>query len=526
MLGTMSLPRGPAALLALIAASGHSTVSERTYDYTGSDLMTTRRSFLVTTGSAVVGAFPSAPALIRSVVGGSQQQEIIHHGAGELARMIRGRQLSAEEVVVAHLNRIEVVNPTLNAVVQLRAEAAVEEARAADRELAAGRTRGPLHGVPMTLKDSIDTADLVTTGGTLGRQSFVPERDATVTTRLRDAGAILLGKTNTPEMTWSGETENLVYGRTANPYDVSRTPGGSSGGPAAIVAAFGSPFDIGSDTGGSIRWPAHCCGITGIKPTSGRVPRTGHIVSFEGVLQSLTQLGPMARTVDDLSLILQVIAGPDGIDPFVADRPLDDPGRVALGELRVAFYTDNGIATPTPEISAMVRDTARALRDIGARVSEARPPGVDSDELFGRLVNGDIGWLTRMLERAGTTEHGFSYLDSIEPMAVDEYTAVVEEWDAYRSRMLLWMSDYDVILTPTAPTPATRHGDYVGDETETYLGHYNLVGWPSASVRAGTSPEGLPLGVHIVGSPWQSDVVLAVAKMVESEFGPWPGLPL
>ena len=162
--------------------------------------MPTRRSFLVTTGSAVVAAFPNAPAIIRSVVRESQQQEIIRHSAGELARMIRGREVSAEEVVVAHLDRIQAVNPTLNAVVQLRADGAIEDARAADRELAAGRTRGPLHGVPMTLKDSIDTADLVTTGGTLGRQSFVPERDATVTTRLRDAGAILLGKTNTPEV--------------------------------------------------------------------------------------------------------------------------------------------------------------------------------------------------------------------------------------------------------------------------------------------------------------------------------------
>src|SRR5262245_36613031 len=234
--------------------------------------------------------------------------ELIYGSASALACAIRAKEVSAAEVVQAYIQRIEAVNPQLNAVVQLRAEAAQAEARAADAALARGQIIGPLHGVPMTIKDSLDTAGVITTGGTKGRAAFVPAQDATVVARLRAAGAILLGKTNTPELTLAGETDNLIYGRTNNPYDLSRTPGGSSGGAAAIVAAGGAPFDIGSDTAASIRWPAHCCGIAGIKPTAGRVPRTGHIIPFGlGARDMLTQNGPMARFVEDLSLILPII---------------------------------------------------------------------------------------------------------------------------------------------------------------------------------------------------------------------------
>ena len=229
----------------------------------------------------------------------------------------------------ALLSRIEQVNGELNAVVQLSAQGAQTEAEAADAQLARGAVRGPLHGVPITIKDSLDTAGIVSTGGTTGRREFVPDHDATVVRRLREADAIILGKTNTPELTLSFETDNQVYGRTDNPFDVARTSGGSSGGAAAIIAAGGSPLDIGSDTGGSIRVPAHCCGITGLRPTSGRVPRTGHIVPYGlGSLDSLTTLGPMARRVEDLALTLPVISGVDWRDPTVVPLPLGDPKEV------------------------------------------------------------------------------------------------------------------------------------------------------------------------------------------------------
>ena len=228
--------------------------------------------------------------------------DIVSASATRLAAAIRRREVSCIEVVEACIQHIQRVNPHVNAVVQLTSDRARAEAKARDRALARREHVGPLHGVPITIKDSFDVAGVVSTAGTTGRRAFVPASDAIAVARMRAAGAILLGKTNCPELTLSYETDNLVYGRTSNPYDFTRTSGGSSGGAAAIIAAGGVSLDIGSDTGGSIRVPSHFCGIAGIKPTSGRVPRTGHIMPAEGVLQSLTQIGPMARFVDDLIL--------------------------------------------------------------------------------------------------------------------------------------------------------------------------------------------------------------------------------
>ena len=218
----------------------------------------------------------------------------------------------------------------------------------------------------MTLKDSLDTEGVVTTYATLGRRTFVPERDSTVAARLRSAGAILLGKTNTPEFTLAGESDNLVYGRTNNPYGLDRTPGGSSGGAGAIVAAGGSAFDIGSDTGGSIRLPAHFNGIAGIKPNSGRVPRTGHAVPYGmGATDAYTQNGPMARYVEDLALTLPIISGSDWEDPAIVPMPLGDPTDVDLGSLRVAFYTSSeGFKAPTQETIDAVESAIKVVSDV------------------------------------------------------------------------------------------------------------------------------------------------------------------
>ena len=250
--------------------------------------------------------------------------EIYYSSVRALASAIRSRDVSSVEVVQAFLDRIESVNPQLNAVVALAGDEALDAARAADVKLSRGEATGPLHGVPMTIKDSIDTAGIVTTYGTKGRSTFVPEKDATVVSRLKSSGAILMGKTNTPEFTLSYETSNNIYGVTNNPYDLTRTPGGSSGGASAILAAGGSPFDIGSDYGGSIRLPSHCTGIAGIKPTSGRVPRTGHGFPFGGLLDAFQQLGPMARHVTDLSLLLPILAGPDWVDPYIVPMSLQN----------------------------------------------------------------------------------------------------------------------------------------------------------------------------------------------------------
>src|SRR5262245_7908407 len=329
----------------------------------------TRRAFLHAAAGAASGLLAAA-----------HSDEITFSSAALLARMIREKKISAGEAARAFIARIEKVNPKLNAVVQTCFERALEEAKAADELQSRGQTKGPLHGVPMTIKDSIDTAGVISTGGTVGRMRYVPEKDATVVARLRAAGAILLGKTNTPEFTLAGggiagvgTTANIIYGISRNHYDPSRSTSGSSGGAGAIVAAGGSAFDIGSDWGGSIRGPAHANGIAGMKPTSGRVPRTGHIVDYGGVFDSWQQLGPLARRVEDLILIMPLIVGPDFRDAGIIPVPWNDPNRVEISKLRVAFYPENGIAETTQETKETVRRAARHMEEAGCRVREAYP---------------------------------------------------------------------------------------------------------------------------------------------------------
>ena len=456
---------------------------------------------------------------------------LYYSGAQSLADSIRSGDLASEEVVNTLLRRIEEVNPALNAVVQLAAEAAIARAREADISLSRGESWGPLHGVPMTIKDSLDTAGVISTGGTMGRASFVPEQDATVVARLRDAGAILLGKTNTPEPTLSFETDNLVYGRTNNPYAPERTSGGSSGGAAAIVAAGGSPFDIGSDYGGSIRLPAHFCGIAGIKPGAGRVPRTGHIYPFGGLQDSLQQIGPLARYVDDLMLLLPLIMGPDWIDPGVVHQPWSNPREVDLSTLRVSFHTDNGVMTPTPETVQTVNSVMQALASQVATVEERRPAGVEQGFEIGLGVyfwDGGAA-VSRLLRDAGTTEHTLQESMSSPPAEPAQLDQAIADWYDWRSRMLSFMADNDVIVCPVNALPAVPHGAAASMEALrafSYTMTYNLTGWPGVVVRAGTSPEGLPIGVQIVTRPGQEDVALAVAKSVETSLGGFQPPPL
>ena len=450
--------------------------------------------------------------------------------ASSIARSIRSKAVSSEEVVRAHLDRIEAVNPTLNAVVQLRDEAALVEARAADASIARREQIGPLHGVPMTIKDSIDTQGVITTGGTQGRTSFVPEKDATVVARLRQAGAILMGKTNTPELTLAGETDNLVYGRTNNPFDPQLTPGGSSGGAAAIVASGGSPFDLGSDTGGSIRQPAHYCGIVGCKPTTGRVPCSGHIASYDlGVVSEFTQIGPLARSVEDMRLILPIIAGPDWRDPSVVDMPLGDAEAVNLAELRGAFYTDNKIVTPTPEIAQAVRHAVELLGEVGVSLQEDLPePVATTGELWRDLLVADGGaWIRRMLDEAGTSQAHPLLVDRFlksDQITAAEYTAMLSEVARVRSTMLRFIASYDFIICPTNAFAAQPHGQNAArGDGYSYTRIYNLTGWPAIVIRGGTSPEGLPFGLQIVARPWREDVAFAVAAHLEKALGEWPG---
>jgi amidase len=457
--------------------------------------------------------------------------DILCNSATTLAHAIRSKKVSSREMVEAHLGRIEEVNPKLNAVVQLAAARALSEAERADSALARGEILGVLHGVPITLKDSIDTEGIVTTGGTEGRSGYIPATDATVAARLRAQGAVLMGKTNTPELTLAGETDNLVYGRTNNPYDLSRSPGGSSGGAAAIIASCGSPLDIGSDTGGSIRAPSHFCGIAGIKPTSGRVPRTGHIVPYGmGAVDALTQLGPMARYVEDLALVLSIIAGADDRDPGIIPMPsMGGPGCIDMAGLRVAVHTNNGVMEPTRETVRTVENAAVALKDAGVAIESKCPKAIaENADLPSDLMSADgRAWTRRLLEKAGTKEvHPWlvKRLDDANTVSAARLTEILEKLDAYRSDMLGFMQDYDAILCPACVFPALPHGASLADDKAkgfSYTNAYNLTGWPGAVVRAGVSDEGMPIGIQIVAKPWREDVALALCGSIEASLGGW-----
>ena len=423
--------------------------------------------------------------------------EVWSQGAVELAGLIRRRTVSVVEVVESFLRRIEAVNPAINAVVTLAADSAIDEARAADRSIAAGMVAGPLHGVPFTAKDVFETARVETRAGLSERVGIVPGEDAVAVARLRGAGAILLGKTNVPPGGSGGVTDNSVDGRTRNPFDLERSVAGSSGGEAAIQGAGGSPVGLGSDSGGSLRVPAHYCGIATLKPTTGRVPNTGALEHQGGLSDSRTQIGPLSRFVQDLAPTLSIIAGPDSRDSAVVPVPLGDPGAVRLGGLRVTFYTDDGETPTTPDTAAAVREAAEALRQSGARVTERCPANVGRDAL-------DV---TRRYWAWDDLEGGKS-------------VQLLADWDRFRTDMLTFMDSVDLVLCPSAPTPAPPHGE--GLETMfNYTLPYSLTGQPCVVVPSGRSRDGLPIGVQVVGRVWREDQAVAAARTIESTVGGW-----
>jgi amidase len=452
--------------------------------------------------------------------------ELVFRSATWMASAIRKREISSSELIEAHLQHIEKTNPPLNAVVRVLAEHAREEARAADAAFARGETKGPFHGVPMTVKDAWEVAGVPSTGGTLGRADFLPQRDATVIARMRAVGAIAIGMTNLPELSFAFESDNLVHGRSNNPYNLARTPGGSGGGGGAAIAAGMSPIEIGADMGGSIRLPSAFCGIAGIRPTTGRCPMTGYFPPALGWIRMVTDAGPMARTVDDLELTLTMVAGPDWIDSAVHPAPLATTAKVNLKGLRVAVHTENGIIPARPDVAKVVRSAAKSLADAGAIVEEAIPTGIErSLELFLGLATADAGaGIRAALHIAGTKQtsillEGF-FATANQPKSAAEFEHLLVALDFYRSAMLGFMRNYDLIVCPVNAQPAMPHGSTPENLAAfSYTIAHNLTGWPGASVRCGTSEEGLPIGVQCVAQPWREEVALAAVKHLESSMG-------
>jgi Asp-tRNA(Asn)/Glu-tRNA(Gln) amidotransferase A subunit family amidase len=449
-----------------------------------------------------------------------------------MASLLRSGSISSTELVEAHLDHIERVNPHLNAFTMLFAN----EARAAARRADQGLKQGPLHGVPVTVKDSFDIAGFPTRVGSYFSSEAPVAEDSAVVARLRRAGAIILGKTNTPEFLTSYETDNFLTGRTNNPWDVERTPGGSSGGEAAAIAACCSPGGVGSDGGGSIRVPAHFCGIVGLKTTPGRVSRVGH--RPEEPPTGLGVIGPLARTVADARLLFEVLAGYDDRDPFSAPVALQEAN---LDGLRIGLLEQFYDVPVQPAVRQALRAAAAALASLGFAVDEFRVDGLErapnlwsflfselparamKDRIVGR--ESEAHWtstenLDRALERPPAS--GWQVMDTLSAR------------DAMRRRLLEQMRKVPVLLLPVSSIAAFQHRNRRFDTETKPIGlfqammsatTFNLLGLPGLAIPFGMSENGLPVGVQLVGRPWEEERLLELGVRLEEARGKFPSPP-
>ena len=455
-------------------------------------------------------------------------KEIIFSDATKLAELIRTKEVSPVEVVQAHLDRIAAVNPKINAIVTL-ADGALKAAKAAEAAVLAGDEIGPLHGVPFTVKDSIDTADVATQRGSPIFKGRVPDVDATSVARMKKAGGILLAKTNLPEFSYWIESDNLLSGRSNNPWDVTRTPGGSSGGESAAIAAGMSPIGLGTDLAISVRGPAAQTGITSMKATHGRVPMTG---IWPRAPRRFWHVGPMARSVRDIALAFSQLVGPDGQDAFATSTVQFDAGigRQPYRQLRVGWMVGPGFGPVDPEVAATVKAAAEALKDIGVFVEQVSIPALERDfplDVFNRLhvmemkpafAEATAGHEDEMYKMAKTM---LSLPDTSMKDYIDAEQAVERLRDGYAD----YFSRYDALITHVLPIPAHKHGveefKIDGQTVDaTYLQGatvpLNVTGLPGLSMRFGTSKEGLPINVQVVGK-WQAEsTILHLASLLES----------
>lgn len=454
--------------------------------------------------------------------------EMLDQSVADIAQAVREKRITAVELAERTLARINSVNGHLNAVVLTNPELTLKYAALADADLAEGKTVGPLHGVPMTIKDSLDTFDFVTTWGSEGRAAFRPGRDASVVARLRKAGAILVGKTNTPEFTLAFQTDNNLFGRTNNPYDLDRTSGGSSGGAAALIASRAIPFDIGTDTGGSIRLPAHFCGIAGLKPTSGRVPCSGNALPSEGIWATLSQPGPMTRFAKDLSLLLNIVEGPDLIDPNARVAPKMHAKDINPKTLKIGFHLSNGLSTPTPAIQAALQGVIDRLANQGMNLIEHRPDGIEMTPLiFSRLLAADDHeTVLDLLERSNTDTPSTAIASNLSQpkpgFSAAELCNILAIWDGFKSAMLKSFNAVDVLICPVNAHTAIPHGQAEDLLDYTYTMTYNLTGWPSVVIPGGLDELGLPIGIQLIAAPFREDQCLALAEFIQSELDFFP----
>ncbi|MGB8540281.1 MAG: amidase [Candidatus Acidiferrales bacterium] len=471
--------------------------------------------------------------------------DIVYLSLTEMAESIRAKKISSVEVIDAHLSRIGEVNSELNAFVTIDGERARAQAKSAEATLGSAsksNSIGALHGVPVSIKSSIDVAGLRSECGSVLRKGFAPSEDAPLVARLRAAGAIILGNTNVPEFLMAYETDNLLYGRTNNPWDLSRTPGGSSGGEAAAIAAGCSAGGVGSDGGGSIRIPAHYSGICGLKPTPGRIPSTGHYPASAGPFAQLGVVGPMARRISDVQKLFEAMAGPDPGDPAAAPVSLKCWSDREIRALGVGYFVDDEVTPVTPETAAAVRTAVDALRAEGFNVTEWRPQNLDRIwqlwwNLFGRA--GQMSFSPAIEGREAELSPIFrafrAMVAEASPLTAQDLLNTLLARDVLRGKLLEKMQEFPILLCPVCAIPAFRHGErewmVQGRKVEylkamSYSQWFNLLGNPAAVVPVAQSPEGLPIGVQIVGRPWEDEAVLGVAAIIENACGKFRGPPI
>ena len=454
--------------------------------------------------------------------------DLIFSDATMLAELIRTKAVSSVEVVQAHLDRIEAVNPTINAIVTI-SDGALAAAKAAEAAVLAGNEIGPLHGVPFTVKDSIDTAGVLTQRGSPIFKGRLPGVDATSVARMKNAGGILLGKTNLPEFSYWIESDNLLSGRSNNPWDMTRTPGGSSGGESAAIAAGMSPIGLGTDLAISVRGPAAQTGITSMKATHGRVPMTG---IWPRAPRRFWHVGPMARSVRDIALAFAQLLGPDGHDAFASSTVQFDAGigRQPYRPLRVGWMVGPGFGPVDPEVAATVKAAAAALKDTGIHVEQVGIPALERDfalDVFNRLHVMEMKPAFREAT-AGHEEQMYKMAKtmlSLPDTSMADYIDAEQAAERLRDGYADYFRGFDALITHVLPIPAHKHGvnEFVIDGQTvdaTYLQGatvpLNVTGLPGISMRFGTSKEGLPINVQIVGS-WQAEsTILHVASLLES----------
>ncbi len=469
--------------------------------------------------------------------------------ATRLARAIRNGRLSSQEAVEAHLTRIAQLNGPLNALVVVDRARALKAAMAADRARAGKAELGPLHGVPITIKEAFDVKGLATTSSHPPLQNNIATADASLVARLRGAGAVILGKTNVPELCADFQTDSPLFGTTRNAWDAARTAGGSTGGGAVAVAARLSPLELGSDIGGSVRNPAHYNGILSLKPTEWRVPGRGHVPDLPGktrVVRWMGVFGPLARSVDDLELALRIIAGPDGNEAEAAPVPLGPTPRYAAGDLRIAVLESNPLVEVSADTARVVQATARRLARAGAKVKRAMPAGLDWQQSWDDWSD-LFQYAVRSLQPLAERERLFGRTDAADPSArsaarsarldMAEFFAVLDRRDRLIRRCADFLNDYDAWLMPVMPDAAfvrqkqslplsidgREHPYFFAGTSYNFLA--NLTGQPAIVLPCGFSKGGLPIGLQLVGRRWDEARLLGVAKAVEKLLPPCPVPP-